>query len=166
MTASTNLIKVLALEPSTRGIAFAAFGNNGDLIDWGGRETRFAKNAKCRLEARIIARGFAPALIVIEDGDAPGSTRRARIRELLRALAQDLTDEGYVVGRLPRRRVREYFCRYSASSKEDLVNALCHLYPQLSERRPAPRRAWQSEPYSYPLFEAAALGITAIEGRM
>lgn len=165
MTVSPNIIKVLALEPSTKGISFAAFGKNGDLVDWGGREARIAKNARCRLEARIMARGFGPALIVIEDGDAPGSTRRARIRELLRALAQDLTDEGYAVSRLPRRRVREYFCRYSVSSKEDLINALCHVYPQLSERRPTPRRAWQSEPYSYPLFEAAALGVTAIEGR-
>jgi hypothetical protein len=151
---------VLAIEPSSKGLYFVAFDVDQRLLDWGGREARTNKNRHCRLVARTLAKGFKPKYLVLEDGDAPTSTRRPRIRELLRAMAQDACDDGYRVVRIPRLKVRQRFCVYGISSKDDIASAICEKYPELAPRLPKKRRPWESEHYSLALFEAVALGVT------
>lgn len=151
---------VLALEPSARGLCYVAFDQDHRLLDWGGTEARIHKNAACRHAARRLTLVFQPRHIVVEDGDAATSTRRARIRELLRALAQDAGDSGCGVAKIPRLRVRQHMCRYPLPSKHEMAQSICKLYPQLVSRLPKKRRIWESEHYSLALFEAAALGVT------
>lgn len=160
MSGTFGVAYVLALEPSARGLCFVAFDKDRGLLDWGGFEARASKNARCRQIARRLSRALTPRHIVLENGDASTSTRRPRIRELLRAIAQDATDDGYAVVRLPRLRTRQCLCAHGTGSKDDMAAAVCTIYPELSGRLPERRRTWQSEHYSLALFEAAALGMT------
>lgn len=65
-----------------------------------------------------------------------------------------------MVVQISRLTVRQRFCVYGISSKDDIASAVCDIYPELSSRLPKKRRPWESEHYSLALFEAAALGVT------
>tara|TARA_R110000868_G_scaffold162329_12_gene393491 strand:- start:14841 stop:15344 length:504 start_codon:yes stop_codon:yes gene_type:complete len=158
-----HIADVLAVEPNSRGLCFVVFDEDGKLLDWGGFEARTQKNAACRRRVRMLTLSYQPKHIVLEDGDALGSTRRRRIRELLRALFQDAGDSGCIVVRIARARVREQFYAFKIGSKDDLARAVCSLYPELAPRLPRRRCTWESEHYSLALFEAAALGVTFLD---
>tara|TARA_R110000868_G_scaffold11516_7_gene56440 strand:+ start:41358 stop:41867 length:510 start_codon:yes stop_codon:yes gene_type:complete len=165
MTEPTRVSYVLAIEPSSRGLCFAAFDEERNLLDWGGFEARLRKNQLCRQKARSLTRGFQPKYLVLEDGDAPTSTRKRRIRELLRTIGQDAADDGMTVSRIPRLWVRQRFTVFGISSKDDIATAVCSMYPELATRLPKKRQPWESEHYSLALFEAVALGVTFFQKR-
>jgi hypothetical protein len=160
MTHDNPIAHVLAVEPSTRGLSYAVFDQRRRLLDWGGHEVRVGKNQGCRRIARRLCLGFNPRFVVLEDGDAASSKRKARIRELLRAIAQDSGDDGHIVVRIPRLSVRQRFCVYGIGSRDDIATAVCEKYPELSARLPKRRHTWESEHYSLALFEAVAIGVT------
>lgn len=151
---------VLALEPSARGLGFVVFDSTKEIIDWGVCEIRYAKNLRCRNRARLLVRGYAPAHVVLEDGDAKSSLRSERVRALLRDIAEDARAEGVGVTMLSRRDVLKRFCLYGVGSNDGLAEAVCELCPELSVRLPKRRRLWDTEHYSMSLFKAAALAIT------
>jgi hypothetical protein len=160
MTQTKHIAFAMALEPSMHGLSYAVFDEKRRLLDWGGKQVRVAKDYNCRRIARRVRLGFDPKYVIIEDGDAPTSRRKPRLREVLRALGQDAADDGHIVVRIPRLTVRQRFSVYGIASRDDLASAVCEKYPELKPRLPKRRRPWESEHYSIAIFHAVALGVT------
>jgi RNase H-fold protein (predicted Holliday junction resolvase) len=72
MSAYTKDIRVLAIDPSTRGFGFAVLEGPNRLIDWGVKETKIDKNRMTlKLVADLIER-CQPSVIVVEDYEGKG----------------------------------------------------------------------------------------------
>ena len=154
-----HVAHILAIEPSGRGLAYAAFDEERRLIDWGGFDPRINKNQQCLDLSRKLITGFWPKYFVVEDAAAISCRRAARIKELLKTIRILGEDMGCPVYPLARLSVRQWFCRNNAKSKQDIAEAVCQLYPELSPRLPRRRKPWESERYALTLFEAVALGV-------
>lgn len=151
---------VLALEPNTRGLGYVAFRLEGKPIDWGVHETRFAKNARCRLKARQLVKRFHPDVVIMENPHVAGARRGERITSLLEQLTKQCRQDGVQVTRISRKTVLRRFSMFGVGSKDDVASAVAAMVPELATRLPKRRRVWESEHYSMAIFEAAALALT------
>jgi RNase H-fold protein (predicted Holliday junction resolvase) len=86
--AYTKDIRVLAVDPSTRGFGFAILEGPNRLIDWGVKETKVDKNRMTmKLVADLIER-YQPNVIVVEDYRGKGSRRCRRIQGLINDISK------------------------------------------------------------------------------
>src|SRR6266702_597925 len=86
--AYTKDIRMLAVDPSTRGFGFAVLEGPNRLIDWGVKETKTNKNVKSlKLIDDLIDR-YQPSVIVVEDYEGKGSHRCRRVRELIEDISK------------------------------------------------------------------------------
>lgn len=161
-------LSVLALEPNTRGLGYVAFTSEDKPIDWGVHETRFAKNARCRIKARQLTKRFHPDVVVMENPHGHGARRGKRITSLLEQLTAQSIQDGVKVTRISRKTVLRRFSMFGVGSKDDVASAVAAMTPELATRLPKRRRVWESEHYSMAIFEAAALALTfyAIEQKI
>src|SRR5262249_46637876 len=86
--AYTKEIRVLAIDPSTRGFGFAVLEGPNRLIDWGVKETKTDKKRRSlKFVAELIDR-YQPQMLVVEDYTRKGSRRCGRVRELINDISQ------------------------------------------------------------------------------
>src|SRR5215472_11813525 len=86
--AYTKDIRVLAIDPSTRGFGFAILEGPNRLIDWGVKETKTdKKNRSLKLITGLIEL-YQPSVIVVEDYAAKGSRRCGRVRDLINEISK------------------------------------------------------------------------------
>src|SRR6266511_3573381 len=81
--AYTKDIRVLAVDPSTRGFGFAVLEGPSRLIDWGVKET---KTDKTRRSLKLIAdliEQYEPSNLVLENYAGKGSRRCERVAALI-----------------------------------------------------------------------------------
>src|SRR6266581_6997295 len=80
-------IRVLAIDPSTRGFGFAVLEGPSRLIDWGVKETKTDKNRRSlKLIAELIEQ-YAPGVVVLENYEGKGSRRCRRATELIDSIS-------------------------------------------------------------------------------
>src|SRR5262244_2358611 len=81
-------IRVLAIDPSTRGFGFAILEGPNRLIDWGVKETKTdKKNRSLKLIADLIDM-YQPSVVVVEDYAGKGSRRCLRVGALINAISR------------------------------------------------------------------------------
>src|SRR5207249_4460129 len=78
--------RVLAVDPTSRGFGFAVLEGPGRLLDWGLVHTRTDKRARTIEGVADLLDRYRPEVLVLEE--AAGSRRAARIRALLRSVAE------------------------------------------------------------------------------
>src|SRR2546422_7703035 len=86
--AYTKDIRVLAIDPSTRGFGFAVLEGPNRLIDWGVKETKTNKNARTLKLVEDLIDGYLPNVIVVEDYAGKGSRRCRRIQGLINDISK------------------------------------------------------------------------------
>nr|WP_316642650.1 hypothetical protein [uncultured Roseateles sp.] len=152
---------VLALSPSSRGIAFVLFESPLSLVDWGMWSARGAqKNERCIKQVKKAIERYGPDVMVIEDTSNPESKRSKRVRNLhlsLKVLAGVSNVETVSYSRAT---VRRSFIKMGAVTKHECSRMVAEMLPALSHRLPPKRKAWMAEDPRMSLFEAAALGLT------
>jgi RNase H-fold protein (predicted Holliday junction resolvase) len=86
--AYTGDMRVLALDPSTRGFGFAILEGPNRLIDWGVKETKTEKKQRALKLIEDFIERYQPDLIVVEDYEAKGSRRCRRVQELINDISK------------------------------------------------------------------------------
>src|SRR6266571_905900 len=86
--ADTKDIRVLAVDPSTRGFGFAVLEGPNRLIDWGVKETKTNKNARTLKLIDDLMDRYQPSVIVVEDYAGKGSRRCRRIQGLINDISK------------------------------------------------------------------------------
>lgn len=157
--AARKEIRVLAIDPSTRGFGFAVLEGQDRLIDWGVKETKVNKDRKSlRLIEDLIER-YQPSLIVVEDYDGEGSRRCLRIQRLITDISKLSLKRKIKVRSFSRAEVKQAFCESRALNKRDIAMAIAKRFPELTPRLPPVRKPWMSEDYRMSIFDAVALGV-------
>lgn len=152
---------ILGVDPTKRGLAFVFF-EHGDLIDWGTRSaSRDPADILIALDELVNVHGAD--LVVLEDPDAKGCQRRARVRQFLRVAIARLRDRNVAMVIKPRREIRERWKTRGASTKQSVASLLAVEFPELRRLVPPPRKVFMDEDERLQIFDALTLVLAATD---
>jgi len=158
MTRLADQRSIVAIDPNSRGLAFAFF-EGGNLLDWGIR-----RNDRKQLSAldRLVT-AYKADVVVIEDPDAPRCERRSRVRRLLRTMADHLQKQGISVVRVSRHEVRRIAAERGMTTKHRVALEIGREFPEIEYLVPPPRKRFDSEEWRTDIFDAISLVLHAFE---
>lgn len=152
--------RVLAIDPSKRGFGFAVLEGPEGLIDWGIKEIRQEKNAKClRLVSMLIER-YCPDVIVIENYQDKDCRRSARIKDLLEDIAVLALSKKVRLRRISRSVLRRTFSQSNAPNKHQIAIEIGKRFPELTVHVPPLRKPWMTQDARMSIFDALAIALT------
>ena len=152
-------IRILALDPTSRGFGFVCFEEKMRLIDWGHMSVK-PKNSEVLLDlvgAHIA--WYNPQVVILEDWTHPSSRRRKRVKKLLADLADYVLSANCEVECYAPHEIARCFA-LGKITKHEIAEIVANLYPELGPRLPPKRKIWQSEDERTSFFDAAALALT------
>jgi Holliday junction resolvasome RuvABC endonuclease subunit len=152
-------IRVLAIDPSTRGFGFAVLEGPERLVDWGVKETKKNKNAKSLKLIEDLIDRYLPSVIVVEDYAGKGSRRCHRVGELINEISKLALERKVKARSFTRLKVKQAFSEFGASTKHEIAVAIAARFPELEPRLPRFRKPWMSEDYRMSIFDAVAFGL-------
>lgn len=148
---------VVAIDPTTRGVAFVFF-ENGEPLDWGERLSSRDLQSALIVVDRVL-NAYRASVLVIEDTKAWGCRRRPRVRELLAKVAARARRRDIAVISVPRLAIRKAWEARGAPNKETIATAIGDRFPQLAAIVPPPRRIGRHEDSRVNVFDAASLAL-------
>ena len=155
--------RILSITPSRSGLGFAIIEDQ-DLIIWGNKTVKakgnLQRNEKSLEKVEALIRRWQPVILVVEDANAKGSWRRARIKELVPKIAALGRRHKVKVELISRRRMMRIFFSEKKATKYALAEYLANLYPEdLAHQLPPKKRLWETEKCIMDAFYAIAFGI-------
>lgn len=159
MTQSKD-IRLLAIDPTTKGFGFAVIESPDRLIDWGVKSASGHKPAKCLRKVRELLENYRPAVIVLEDYAAKGSRRCGRVKRLVERIRQLAVENRVKARMVSTAQVREAFA--PASTKHEVAVAIGRRLPELAHCVPPVRKPWMTEHHSAAIFDAAGFALACL----
>lgn len=156
-------VRVLAVDPTTKGFGFVVFEGPDSLVDWGAASVKRDRNLRTLLRITALIRRYSPDVLVIEDHTSRTCRRRARVRELLRSIARLGPTHSIAIHRATLRSVRSTFAALGVAKKYPIAAALASRYPDLAPLLPPKRKPWMTEDLKMGIFDAAALAVAYFE---
>jgi Holliday junction resolvasome RuvABC endonuclease subunit len=153
----TKDVRVLAIDPSTRGFGFGVLEGPNRLIDWGVKETKKNKNARTLKLIEDLMDRYQPNVVVVEDYAGKGSRRCRRIQNLISDISKLALKRKIRVRSISRAKVKQAFSESGASNKYEIALDIAKRFPELAPRLPRFRKPWMSEDYRMSIFDAVAL---------
>ena len=155
--------RILAIDPTTQGFAYALLGGPSCLIDWGLTVVDGRKNPLCLLRLEKLIDRYAPDVLVLEDYNGKCSRRCLRVRKLIEASSILARRNDLRTRRFSRGRVRRFFSSTGRATKQQIAVAIAEMYSELAPRLPRVRKPWMSEDERMSIFDATALALTYFE---
>jgi hypothetical protein len=153
-TSESHNLRLLSVQPVSRGFAFAVLEGPSHLIDYGVVQLKTYGHEEClRKVAKLVTRS-EPSLILIEDLHHP-TRRSARATMLLEGIEELARKEK--IGRKRSTAARRGAVRMT---KHQVATKVAERFPELGPRLPAKRRAWMSEDARMGMFVACAAALT------
>jgi hypothetical protein len=147
---------ILAIDPTSRGLAFACF-EAGEILDWG---TRRVEGDDLAALDRILV--LCPAdLLVIEDTAANHCLRRPRVKRVLAAIERHAHARGIELRKVSAYAALRSWMRRGIANKSEMAKAIAEEFPPLETVVPRPRGKYRSEQARMGIFDAAALATYA-----
>jgi Holliday junction resolvasome RuvABC endonuclease subunit len=157
-----NLLRVLAVAPSTKGFGFAVMEEPNLLIDWGVKAVGGNKNARCvRLVSKLLDH-YKPDVLVLEDCWIKGSQRRPRIQALVKELYTLATTKRVRTRSFSRYDIRRVFPSTGNPTKQQIAETVAGQFTELAIYLPHKRKPWMSEDYRMGIFDAMAFALTLL----
>ena len=155
---SRNVMRVLAIDPGSRGFGFAIVEWPLQLIDWG---VKSARTTKRRPSSKVddLVKKYRPTILLLENCDK-NPRRRANARAFARAIHKMAKDKRIAVRLIRADRVKQVFGAFHAQTKSEIACAVAKQLPELASILPRVRKPWMTEDYRMSIFDAAALALT------
>lgn len=157
--AYTKDVRVLAIDPSTRGFGFAILEGPDQLIDWGVKETKTDKKRRTLQLVEDLIDRYQPSVLAVEDYAGKGSRRCHRVGELINEISKLASKRKLKVKRCSRAKVKQGFSESGASNKHEIAVAIAKRFPELAPRLPRFRKPWMSEDYRMSIFDAVGFAV-------
>jgi|tagenome__1003787_1003787.scaffolds.fasta_scaffold20989298_13 hypothetical protein len=151
---------ILAIDPTSRGFAFAVLEAPAFLVDWGERIVP-AKSGGLLLKVDELLSRYEPTLLVIEDLAVPGARRRRRASKEICSIELLALKRGVSADRVSRLAVTGAFA--PAKSKFEVALRLAESFPVLAERLPRKRKVWTTEDARMNIFDALGFAAAAMD---
>ena len=153
---------ILAIDPTSRGFAFAVLEAPAFLVDWGERIVPAKSGGLLRRVDELLSR-YEPTLLVVEDLAVPGSRRRKRACTEIRSIELLSLKRGLPAERISRLAIIDSYA--PRKSKFEVALRLAEIFPALAERLPRRRKAWTTEGARMNIFDALGFAATAMDRR-
>src|SRR5213593_4712960 len=101
--------RVLALDPTSRGLGFAVLEGPVRLIDWGTKDAGRADSILALRHLGGLLDHYRPDRLVVEDVSASGTRRRERVRDMIGSIQRIAMQRGIAPVRISRAQVQEAF---------------------------------------------------------
>lgn len=150
---------VLAIDPTSRGFAFAVLEAPAFLVDWGSKSARGSGGVVRKVDA-LLSR-YQPDVLVLEDLAAKGARRRKRARREVGSIERRALKRGVRVEKISRLAVRDTFA--PEKSKYEVAVRLAETFPVLANRLPRKRNTWRPEEARMSVFDALGSAAAAVE---
>jgi hypothetical protein len=150
---------ILAIDPTSRGFAFAVLEAPAFLVDWGERIIP-AKTGCLLRKVDDLLTHHQPAVLVVEDVAAKGCRRRERASEEIHRIEQLALERGVRVERVSRLAALRTFA--PAKSKFEAALRLAEAFPVLMQHLPRRRKAWMSEDQRMNTLDALGFASAAM----
>lgn len=151
---------LLAIDPTSRGFAFAVLEAPAFLVDWGSRTIRDESGGLVRKVDELLSR-YQPDVLVLEDLAADGARRRKRARREIGSIERRALKRGVRVERVSRLGVRDTFA--PGKSKYEVAARLAEIFPVLTNCLPRKRKTWAPEDARMSTFDALGIAAAAVE---
>lgn len=160
----TNHTRILGIDPTRRGFAFAVLERRGQLVDWGRKKagTQDRSQHGVREVVRLV-REYQPRILALEDCGPKGSRRSSRVRAVISKLKRLATARSIRVRSIHRTELRIVLTGNARANKHDIAVAVCARFPELTRHLPPKRRPWMTEDDRINLFDAVAVAVMARE---
>jgi Holliday junction resolvasome RuvABC endonuclease subunit len=135
--AYANDIRVLTIDPSTRGFGFAVLEGPDRLIDWGVKETKIDKKRRSLKLIEDLIDRYQPNAIVLEDYAGKGSRRCSRIQGLIDEISKLALNNNVKVRRFSRTNLKRAFSESGARNKYEMAIAIAKRFPRICPAPPA-----------------------------
>lgn len=153
-------MRVLALELTARGFAFAVLEGSERFVDWGGREVRADTGVSVFLaKIRSLVNRYRPDALIVEE--PAGSRRDRRSREWLAWAEQFASEHALGHYAVTNADVQRQFS-VAGRSRYAIALGVARLFPELGRHLPERRGWWHTEPLVIGRFIAAARGWAAL----
>jgi hypothetical protein len=149
---------LLAIDPTSRGFAFAVLEAPAFLVDWGSSRAT-ASNLLQKVDD-LFSR-YQPDVIVLEDLAAKGARRRKRARREIGSIERRAMKRGVRVKRVSRLAVLDTFA--PEKSKHEVALRLAEIFPVLANRLPRKRNTWRPEEARMSVFDALGIAAATVE---
>lgn len=150
--------RILAIDPTSSGFAFAVLEGKERLVDWGVTRVWAESDNEflARLEALIGK--YSPVCLVVEE---PGRSKRgARARRRITLSSRFARSQKLSVCAVSWDTVRQTMGD-GVSTKHEIASRIARHFPELAAHLPHRRRAWENEDPRINIFDAAAFAIAA-----
>lgn len=146
--------RVLAIDPTHRGLGYVIFEGPERLIDWGGRQVSGGKNHGSIVAVEELISHWSPQVLVLEELPDK-SKRRRRVRQLLSALEVRARERGLAVRRISRNKIKHAFEARGIRNKYQMACFIAARFAELVRHVPPERKPWKSEDLRMAMFDAA-----------
>ncbi len=153
-----HIYRVVSIDPTRRGFAYAILEGKENLLDWGLAQVLIRTDANVLKRVEEILDLPHIELLVVEDGR--GSRRRERARRLIRGIKSIAKRRKMPIVFVSRSRVRDVFA--PASTKQEIAEAIAEIFPELRSRLPRKRKPWTTEDERMSIFDAVAFVVAAL----
>ena len=160
-----NKVRVLGIDPGSRGFGYAVIEWPFNLVDWGVKSVRHKKKSRTLSRVLGLLRRYRPHVIVLENCEDKDSRRCQRIEKLISAICREAIQYGVTVRVYSRSEIRGVFGPFGAETKYEIAHAIAKQLPELSTRLPRYRKPWMSEDYRMASFTATSLVLTYLYTR-
>src|SRR3989441_3743103 len=153
-------IRVLAIDPFTRGFGFVILEGPEHLVDWGMKEVRKNKAARSLKQLADLIEHYQPDVIVAEDCMDKHCRRSSRVRELIQEILELAVNKKVKTDSVAKHTVKVACLKSGARTKDEIASVIAKRFPELALRRPPVRQSWMSEAERMSIFDAAAFALT------
>ena len=151
--------RLLAIDPTSRGFAYAIFEGPSSLIDWGLTRARNGCHSQRIKRLQRLIEYSSPDVLVLEDCNRIGSPRRSSARRLIGHAALASHRNGIRTARFTRDAIRRFFAVAGGVRKHEIAITIARAFPELAPRLPRVRKIWMSEDERMSIFDAASLAL-------
>lgn len=151
---------VLALQPSSRGLAYVLFEGPQSPVIWQMKDARGRKRLSRSYEAAAdLITCYEPEVIVIEDVLSSTDRQLGRRKRLQRMITSYAEGRGLDVYTYTRHDIRACFRDTGAVTRREIAQVIAGRIHAFS-RLPPERKLWKSEHRRMYLYDACALAQT------
>jgi hypothetical protein len=151
---------LLAIDPTSRGFAFAVLEAPAFLVDWGSKSATTGNGSLVR-KVDALFRRYQPDALLLEDLAADGARRRKRARREIGSIERRALMRGVRVERVSRLGVLNTFA--PGKSKYEVALRLAEIFPVLANRLPRKRNTWRPEEARMSVFDALGIAAATVE---
>lgn len=146
---------MLAIDPTSKGFAFAVLEGHGLLIDYAVSPAKSDRDFRARVGTLCVR--YKPRILALEREFS--SRRRSRAQLRIEQALDEAASRRIATCKVSRKQVQEVL---GAHTKHEIAHAITLQFPELEPRLPRVRRFGMTEDERMSIFDAISFALTVL----